>query len=87
MARCARTIGVCNLEGPRRDAARAALHAAVEARRANDGRRYTNEALDEARAKHAAAEEAERAAFASAVSDWRKGSGPVVIEREREAVK
>ena len=55
----------------------------VEAvRRANDGRRYTNEALDEARAKHAAAEEAERQAFASAVSDWRKGSGPVIVERE-----
>ena len=88
VARCAGAIGVCNLEGPRRDAARAALHAAVEAvRRANDGRRYTNEALDEARAKHAAAEEAERQAFASLVADFRKGSGPVVIEREREAVK
>ena len=88
VARCAGAIGVCNLEGPRRDAARAALHAAVEAvRRANDGRRYTNEALDEARAKHAAAEEAERQEFASLVADFRKGTGPVVIEREREAVK
>ena len=26
--------------------------------------------------------EEERAAFAAAVADWRKGSGPVVIERE-----
>ena len=61
--------------------------AAEAVRRASDGRRYTNEALEEARAKHAAAEEAERQEFASLVADFRKGTGPVVIEREREAVK
>jgi len=44
--------------------------------------RYSNAALEEAQAKHAVAEEEERAAFAAAVSDWRKGTGPVVVERE-----
>lgn len=46
-----------------------------------DGR-YSNAALEEAQAKHAVAEEEERGAFAAAVSDWRKGTGPVVVERE-----
>ena len=40
-----------------------------------------------ARRGQAAAEEAERQEFASLVADFRKGTGPVVIEREREAVK
>ena len=45
--------------------------------------RYSNAALVDARAKHDVAEEEERAAFAAAVADWRKGTGPVAIERER----
>ena len=61
----------------------ALLHAAVQAVcEANGGRRYSNTALAEARARHDIAREAERAAFAAAVADWRKGSGPVLIERE-----
>jgi hypothetical protein len=35
---------------------------------------------------HAGADEEERAAFAAAVSDWRKGTGPVVVERYVGAV-
>lgn len=63
--------------------ARDAVHQALEKLlAANGGRRYSNAALAEARARAAEKEEAERAAFAAAVADWRKGTGPVTIERE-----
>jgi len=39
------------------------------------------EALSEAREKLKAAEEAESKAFAAAVAEWRRGSGPVTCER------
>eukprot|EP00933_Yihiella_yeosuensis_P072227 TRINITY_DN8056_c2_g1_i3.p1 TRINITY_DN8056_c2_g1~~TRINITY_DN8056_c2_g1_i3.p1 ORF type:complete len:318 (+),score=69.80 TRINITY_DN8056_c2_g1_i3:40-954(+) len=48
----------------------------------NSGLRYSNEALAEARARMAASEEGERAAFEAAVAEWRRGTGPVTIERE-----
>ena len=40
-----------------------------------------DEALSEAREKLKAAEEAESKAFAAAVAEWRRGSGPVTCER------
>ena len=46
-------------------------------------KRYSNEALAEARLRYDAKREEERQQFAAAVADWRKGSGPVVIEREQ----
>ncbi len=60
------------------------LHEAIAAVvEAHGGERYSNETLDEARSRHAAAEDAERAAFAAAVRDWRRqGSGPIVVQRE-----
>jgi len=68
-------------------ATRGALHEAMDHLvESLAGRRYSNEALVEARARHAAAEEAERAAFAAAVADWRRGTGPVTIEREAGVV-
>lgn len=86
LAWVARTAGAIGIDN--RDAAaegRAALHAAIgRVCGANEGR-YSNEALEEAKANHQAAEEEERAAFTGAVADWRKGSGPVAIEREFEA--
>lgn len=67
-------------------AARAALHAAIGvACDEGAGRRYSNAALAEARARYDARREEERAAFAAAVADWRKGTGPVVVVRETEA--
>lgn len=42
-----------------------------------EGARYSNEALADAREKLKAAEEAESKAFAAAVAEWRRGSGPV----------
>jgi hypothetical protein len=65
-------------------AGRAAIHAAAASViERNAGARYSNEALSEARKRHDVKEEAERAAFAVAVSDWRKaGDGPVEIVRE-----
>ena len=76
-------IGIDNAASPA--AARATLHGAVDAVIAtNAGVRYTHEALSEARERHVNQREEERAAFASAVSDWRKGSGPVVIEYEQK---
>ena len=61
---------------------RGALLEAVDELLGSVGGAYSNEALADAqRARDAKAEE-ERAAFAAAVADWRKGSGPVVIERE-----
>ena len=67
-------------------AARARVHTALSALRArNAGARYTNAELDAAATRAAAAAEAERAAFAASVADWRKGSGPVRIVREYDA--
>ena len=75
-------VGIENLLGDRA-AARSALHAAVaRLRGAGSGARYSNAALAEVQARVVATEEAERAAFAASVADWRKGSGPVVIVRE-----
>jgi len=50
------------------------------------GSRYSNDALREAQARSDRAQEEERAAFAAAVGDWRKTSGPLVIEREAAAI-
>ena len=73
-----------NVANPRE--ARAVLQGALDAAgAAARGARYTNEALNEARAKFDAGREAERAAFAAAVADWRRGSGPVTVEREADA--
>lgn len=47
---------------------------------------YSNAAIHEARRRQDLTEEAERAAFSAAVSDWRKtGEGPVRIERGSSA--
>ncbi|KAJ1632254.1 AIG1-type guanine nucleotide-binding (G) domain-containing protein [Pavlovales sp. CCMP2436] len=75
-------VGVENMQDSA--AGRRAVHAAVATMiERNQGERYSNEALAEARGRHDAKEEAERAAFAAAVSDWRKGgSGPVKVVRE-----
>lgn len=77
-------VGIDNVERPRE--ARDVLHAAVDKAVAKvDGALYTHDALAEAKARHDASREEERAAFAAAVSDWRKrGTGPVEIEREFE---
>jgi hypothetical protein len=61
---------------------RAALHIAIERLCAENEEPYSNDALAEARRRHDGRQEEERAAFAAAVADWRKGEGPVVIERE-----
>jgi hypothetical protein len=77
-------VGVDNNAGG--SAGQLSLHAAVERVRAGrGGDRFSNVALDEAQAMHAAADEEERAAFAAAVSDWRKGTGPVLVEGYRGA--
>jgi hypothetical protein len=74
-------VGVENREDS--VAGRSAIHSAVaQLVERNGGQRYSNEALAEARKRHDVKEEAERAMFAAAVSDWRKGSGPVEIVRE-----
>lgn len=63
--------------------ARGALHGAVQTiADANAGRRYSNAALAEARARSDVRREEERKAFAAAVADWRKGAGPVQVVRE-----
>ena len=72
-------IGVDNVG--RSAEARRAIHAAIE-EVCQSRRRYSNTALAEARERHNLEKEEERAAFAAAVADWRKGSGPVVVERE-----
>jgi|EP00927_Polykrikos_kofoidii_P066100 hypothetical protein len=48
----------------------------------NGGLRYSNEALMEARARMREQEEANSAAFAAAVEEWRSKTGPLVIVRE-----
>ena len=74
-------VGIDNVKDA--GAARSALHAAIDtAAAATGGKRYSNEALAEARARFDAKQEEERLAFAAAVADWRKGSGPVAVERE-----
>ena len=79
-------IGIDNLGQAK--AAREALHSAIDGViTCADGTLYTHAALAEARKRYDAKREEERAAFASAVSDWRKtGSGPVQIEREFEKI-
>ena len=78
-------IGVDNVARAREG--REALHAAVDAALAkNGGALYTHTALADARRRFDTKREEERAAFAAAVSDWRKGSGPVQIEREFESL-
>ncbi|CAK9095857.1 Voltage-dependent L-type calcium channel subunit alpha-1F (Voltage-gated calcium channel subunit alpha Cav1.4) [Durusdinium trenchii] len=73
-------VGIDNLDG---STARPRVQRALEGMVAGlAGLRYSNEALEEARAKLKAAEEAESRAFAAAVAEWRRSSGPVVIERE-----
>lgn len=68
-------------------AARDSVHLALdELLAASAGRRYSNEAFAEARARAAEVEEAERAAFTAAVAEWRRGTGPVKIEREAGVV-
>ncbi|CAK0836272.1 unnamed protein product [Prorocentrum cordatum] len=75
--------GVDDIAAKARRAARCVLHDALERLlETNRGLRYSNEALAAARRLAAEREEAERAAFAAAVADWRKGSGPVLVERE-----
>ena len=50
-------------------------------------RRYSTDALAEAHVKgKALREEAERAAFAAALAEWRRSSGPVTIVREEGVV-
>ena len=73
-------VGIDNAEPA---AARATLQKKLED--VVDSERYGNEALAAARSRYDTRREEERAAFAAAVSDWRKGSGPVVIEREEGA--
>ena len=74
-------IGIDNVAEPA--VARASIHAAVDAVcSANYGKRYSNAELGAARRRFDVRAEAERAAFAAAVADWRKGTGPVLIERE-----
>ena len=65
--------------------ARLRIHSAIETAATAGGgmKRYSNEALAEARLRYDAKREEERQQFAAAVADWRKGSGPVVIEREQ----
>ena len=77
-------VGIDNVQRPRE--ARDALHTAVDrAISSVGGALYTHAALAEAKARFDATREEERAAFAAAVSDWRKrGTGPVEIEREFE---
>ena len=74
-------VGIDNVAD--RTAARTTLHAAISATMASiTGGPYTNAALAEARARYDVKQEEERAAFAAAVADWRKGTGPVLVVRE-----
>mmetsp|Transcript_27553 Transcript_27553/g.74174 ORF Transcript_27553/g.74174 Transcript_27553/m.74174 type:complete len:253 (-) Transcript_27553:176-934(-) len=62
------------------------LRCVAHMRSRNGSARYSNAALAKAQENYDAAKELERAAFASAVADWRKaGSGPVQIVREHQA--
>ena len=79
--RAAGSVCVENVAAP--EDARMRLRAALGALATRVGAdRYSNEALRDARRRQAADREEERAAFADAVADWRKGEGPVVVERE-----
>lgn len=77
--------GVVGIENElMQERAREVLHLALDRLcAANAGVRYSNEALAEARSRAAEVEEADRAAFQAAVADWRRCTGPVVIEREQ----
>ena len=89
-------LGIENLSGA--SAARAKLLEAISemagrapgsiaeeggARGGGGRRRFTHAALTAARQRYDARQEAERLAFAAAVADWRKGSGPVQVVHER----
>ena len=77
-------VGIDNTDGP---AARLHVQSALTRLVAGyEGGRYSNEALADAREKLKAAEEAESKAFAAAVAEWRRGSGPVSIEREEGVI-
>ncbi|KAL1521517.1 hypothetical protein AB1Y20_021177 [Prymnesium parvum] len=82
LPRFAGVVGIDNSDPP---AARASLHRSLETLAGKE--RYSNDALAAARARFNAEQEGERAAFAAAVADWRKGSGPVIIEREAAALQ
>lgn len=90
LARLQGFVGIENPEDPCEDSAREQrerVQGAIErALLTNADLRYSNEALAEARKKLKATEEAEAAAFAAAVDDWRRGTGPVVIEREEGVI-
>lgn len=77
-------VGVDNIaaKGLARKRLHGAIGAAIAARAQRGGRPYSNAALAEARSRYDVRREEERAAFAAAVNDWRKGSGPVEIVRE-----
>ena len=72
--------GAVGIDNSAPQAARSMLHQKLELLAGRE--RYSNEALAAARLKYDARQEEERAAFAAAVADWRKGSGPIIIERE-----
>ncbi|CAE7222999.1 CACNA1G [Symbiodinium sp. KB8] len=73
-------VGIDNADGA---TARTRLQKAIESVvTSTGGLRYDNQALVQAREQLKEAEEAERQAFAAAVAEWRRGTGPVVIERE-----
>mmetsp|Transcript_47063 Transcript_47063/g.87997 ORF Transcript_47063/g.87997 Transcript_47063/m.87997 type:complete len:257 (-) Transcript_47063:186-956(-) len=75
--------GVVGINNATEGSARSRLQKAMDGLVAsNCGLKYSNEALAEARVKMKESEEAERRAFAAAVAEWRRSSGPVVIERE-----
>jgi hypothetical protein len=73
-------VGVDNASDAK--ASRDRLHSSIEMlREAQSHKRYSNEALDAAAGQYKLAEEADRILFQAAVGDWRKGEGPIVIER------
>ena len=83
LPRMAGAVGVDNLGGEDVQArVQARLDALVEA---HGGERYSNAALEAAREAQAKNAEEERAAFAAAISDWRKATGVLKIEREPAA--
>mmetsp|Transcript_73874 Transcript_73874/g.153921 ORF Transcript_73874/g.153921 Transcript_73874/m.153921 type:complete len:288 (-) Transcript_73874:153-1016(-) len=81
-----RAIGIQNGEPEVEARAQLLMEVVEQTVSQNKGERYSNEALAEARRKQAAVEEAERAAFQSAVEEWRRSVGPVIIEREEGVV-
>ncbi|CAE7339725.1 CACNA1G [Symbiodinium pilosum] len=67
-------VGINNVESA---SARTCLQKAIERTvMSTGGMRYSNDALTQARANLREAEEAERKAFAAAVAEWRRSTGP-----------